>query len=91
MPPTINTTARALVLARELLAVLPAVPDLPNGGRRLAAAGSLVLDLDVLAMLAVPPTAESARIDVMIALDPQKQRKRAGRRREVRPARHAAG
>jgi hypothetical protein len=72
--------------------VLPSVPGLPNRDRRLTTAGSLVLDFDVLAMLAVPLNkAERARVDAMIADDPQKgQRKLSGKEgREVRAARPA--
>src|SRR5262249_9805594 len=94
MPTPTDPTTRALSLARDLLAVLPSVPDLPNRDRRRTAVSNLILDLDVLAMLAVPLTAAGrARRDAMIAHDPQKglrKRKRADRQeREVRAARHA--
>jgi hypothetical protein len=83
MPTPTDPTARALSLARDLLAVLPSVPDLPNRDRRRTALTNLVLDLDVLVLLAVPLTAEErARVEEMTDDDPQKgqrERKRAGR------------
>jgi hypothetical protein len=84
-PPPTDPTARALVLARDLLAVLPSVPDLPRPERRLTAVSNLVLDLDVLVMLAVPLTAdEREQVEAMIADDPRERKRRRRLRRAAR-------
>jgi hypothetical protein len=76
MPPPTDPTPRALALARELLAVLPSVPDLPRPERRLTALTTLVIDLDVIRVLAVPLTAvERARVEAIIADDPREQKR----------------